>query len=387
MTAEHTDGMTTTTVTLQREPAINLLSMPITWDQREEGEVLTTNGYFRLDELYKNLPPGSPQHNEPQPDRYLTIKIGDAAGDTSLTLELHAAEPPLDLEPWDSIEQAGAEFTFPEPRCMNVNLGEEITALRPLLAKVPKGWNMVRASRHRVHPEIEGATLRIDIWPISGPAGLQRIKHQPAPMPAPKVGSYRSATGHMHNPISDGVETQWRQLTQALWLAGDLTLTVRERSPIPVDSGDVDALAKTTGLTFTPFLWEWFLIQDCYPPGRWVNLFPGYQLLTPGQAGHFRDQLLGGTHHETITPAQFLETYIPIATGTHADALLVADLSPGKSPGSIRELASSPPRSWRSPAHLTRALADAIEYRQPFFGQIPSFDTHTLQWKPAEAAT
>lgn len=50
---------------------------------------------------------------------------------------------------------------------------------------------------------------------------------------------------------------------------------------------------------------------------------------------------------------------------------------------------ASPPRDdhARSPAHLTRALADAIEYRQPFLGQIPSFNTHTLQWKRAEAAT
>ena len=369
--------MTSTTVTVQNTTAVEFLSMPITWQSKEEGEVLTTDGEFRLDELYKHLPPDNALRKQQQPDRYLKVKIGDAAGDISLIVRLHPSEPPLDAGPWESIEQAGAEFTFPEPRCMTEGLRDEVTALRPLLAQVPNGWNMVRASRRGVHPDVEGAVLQIDIWPITGPAGLQRIKHQPTPRPRPKKGSYLSATGNRHNPISHGVETQWRQLTYALWVAGDLTVTVRDRGIYLRDSGAVDKLAQDTGLPFTPLLWEWFRIQDHYPAGRWDNLLPGYQLLNPEQAGRTRAQRLTEPKKDTTTLSP---SHVPIATATQSRALLVADLSPGPATGSVREIGAATQRKWRSPAHLTRELADAIEYRLSFLDHLPDFTHHALRW-------
>lgn len=375
--------MSTITLALRNETAVELLSMPITWPDKEEGEILTTDGEFRLDELYKHLPPENALRNAPQPDRFLKIKIGDAAGDISLTVELHTDEPPLDLDPWDSIEQAGAEFTFPEPRCMNNGQYEEIYALRPLLAEVPPGWNMVRASRRGVHPEIEGATVRIDIWPIAGPAALKRIKHQPAPMPKPKVGSYMAANGSRHNPIAFGVLTQWQQLTIALWLAGDVTVTVRDRSIRLGDPPSIHDLAQSTEAPFTRFLWEWFQIQDCYPPGRWDGLIPGYRSLTPEQASSIRRDLLDQPAGSTT---ELQPTHIPIAAGIESGALLIADLSGDNAAGSVRQLYGATTQKWRSPAHFVRALADAIENRQPFLDHIPDFTTRTLRWTPTASA-
>ncbi|MDV7137161.1 hypothetical protein [Williamsia muralis] len=67
------------------------------------------------------------------------VVIGDEPGEVNIEVTTHQAAPPLDLDSWDSIEEAGAEF---EPDAIEANnlLDIDFTDdLRDVLTTIPAG--------------------------------------------------------------------------------------------------------------------------------------------------------------------------------------------------------------------------------------------------------
>ena len=91
-----------------------------------------------------------------------------------------------DADQWDLIEQAGGEFgRYAPPAIPSYGWTDENShVVAPVLAAIADGWNMVRVACRDRRPSAELTVVRIDIWPIEGPAGRQIIK-QGAARPTP----------------------------------------------------------------------------------------------------------------------------------------------------------------------------------------------------------
>lgn len=113
----------------------------------------------------------------------MTFLIPDALAPVVVDLETHDVEPPLlaAADGWVDVEQGGAEFgylpvTMP-PLAWRQDRHDGIVG--PVLASIPDGWNMVRVSCRDRRPTDPVLQVRVDIWPIPGPAGLEVIRYRP----------------------------------------------------------------------------------------------------------------------------------------------------------------------------------------------------------------
>ena len=110
-----------------------------------------------------------------------------------LELETHAAEPPLgDAEGWDYVEQGGSEFGLLPARVQPIIFTAEADHDRvfgPVLNSIPDGWNMIRVSSRDLRPDTDETLIRLDIWPIAGPAGRTVIRGTSGQAPPPPIAT------------------------------------------------------------------------------------------------------------------------------------------------------------------------------------------------------
>ena len=306
------------------------------------------------------------------------VVIGDEPGEVDIEVTTHQIAPPLDLDSWDSIEEAGAEFE-PETIEAHNQLGLDFTDdLREVLTTIPAGWNMLRVSKRRA-TQPPSVDVHIDIWPIDGPADLNRIKHQPKPRRSRKA--HRSGVD---------VETHWWRITSILQHAGAATPLDSSPNPRRQNPAHVKDIAASTGQEWPQELTQWFTTLSGYPDGRWTTLFPSYDLLTAEQSLHSRNTSLAAmSPSDTDYPSTagepaytFIPEYIPI--GDRDGYLLVCDTRPGPRHGTILTFdkvdADDDATTWKSISHFLGDLADALEDRQPFLGYKPEFPNNTLTW-------
>lgn len=357
---------------------VALRALPDPW---QPGQLLTIGGASKRDTTpYEGYPPDHPiwQQLPEQGRRYLVVVIGDEPGEVDIEVTTHQIAPPLDLDSWDSIEEAGAEFE-PETIEAHNQLGLDFTDdLREVLTTIPAGWNMLRVSKRRA-TQPPSVDVHIDIWPIDGPADLNRIKHQPKPRRSRKA--HRSGVD---------VETHWWRITSILQHAGAATPLDSSPNPRRQNPAHVKDIAASTGQEWPQELTQWFTTLSGYPDGRWTTLFPSYDLLTAEQSLHSRNTSLAAmSPSDTDYPSTagepaytFIPEYIPI--GDRDGYLLVCDTRPGPRHGTILTFdkvdADDDATTWKSISHFLGDLADALEDRQPFLGYKPEFPNNTLTW-------
>lgn len=141
-----------------------------------------------------NYEPGKPGFDPPRLPE-LTFLIPDASAPMVVDLETHDAEPPLlaAADGWIHVEQGGAEFGYlpvtMQPLVWS-SQSEHDRIVGPVLASIPDGWNMVRVSCRDRRPDDPALQVRVDIWPIPGPAGLEVIRYTPSGL-APRSRTLR----------------------------------------------------------------------------------------------------------------------------------------------------------------------------------------------------
>ncbi|MGW8813075.1 DUF6924 domain-containing protein [Gordonia terrae] len=124
--------------------------------------------------------PGKPGFDPPRLPE-LTFLIPDAPAPVVVDLETHDVEPPLlaAADGWVHVEQGGAEFGY-LPVTMQPLVwsspSEHDRIVGPVLASITDHWNMVRVSCRDRRPADPTLQVRVDIWPIPGPAGLEVIR-------------------------------------------------------------------------------------------------------------------------------------------------------------------------------------------------------------------
>jgi hypothetical protein len=358
-------------------------------DDIHRSELLDSAGSIKrknkMADLEAQLGPDSPvlaQFDEitpPQGPRYVLVHF-DGTGVVDIRIRSHPSEPSLELDNWDTIEQAGAEFGELDATAELDDSYSKTTdpGLDQLMRHTTPGWNMIRAHGRGFRPRKPGGEILIDIWPIAGPFSQEHIKHQPASPAIPKV-----------RPGAD-VHEQWSRITGCLRRAGAATIADRAQRHIDGIPDSVLTALADAGLDPQQSPDEWFSSLTFYPNDRWVGLIPGYRLLSIEPSLHARQQALdtragtrGDQPEQTNGPFEtFLPEYIPLAdSDTH---LLVYDTRPGPQHGRVLELPMAgtepQPTTWKSLVHFLGDLSFALENRTPFCGHTPDLRRNTLTW-------
>lgn len=139
-------------------------------------------------------------NSNPLQTTYIAVSMEAPAPTTLWELTTHPHEPDLDdADQWDLIEQAGGEFgRYAPPVILSYGWTDEHSnVVAPVLAAIVDGWNMVRVSCRDRRASADSTVLRIDIWPIEGPAGRQVIKQESA-------GSARRRPARLEVPDGPG---------------------------------------------------------------------------------------------------------------------------------------------------------------------------------------
>lgn len=377
----------TTQVTLSDNTAsLKIIAGYMRWPNNAPGEILNGAGQPVTLDHHGQVSPPSPD----DPPTYIAIGLTDRRTQTGpigpLTIAVHVvdAEPALDVDAWESIEEAGAHLTGGPPFILD-DQGHPIDTLNTALNDhIHDGWYMTRVSvRNLTAPTPEhNSYVQIQMWPIDTPAGLQRISHRPATVPRSKA------------PTAVDVSTEWRRLMAALYQAGDTRVSARElnfQTKLSPQLQSITEAASNLQIALPRALIEWFSVQAIYPPRHWSQIVPDYDPLTLDEALLIREQLLGawqpGDHSDTAGDSTytFIPAYMPIAE--RDGYLLTVDLREGKKHGQVREFdkvdADDDTTTWRTLPRLLNNLAVAIEYRRPFNNWQPSFETGELRWSPA----
>lgn len=274
------------------------------------------------------------------------------------------------------------EFTLRPPITVLDGHLEPVPVLSAAITEqIQSGWHIMRVSVRNLAAASneEPAELRIQLWPVSQPRGLRRLRHEP------------TKTARSRGPVAVDVPSEWRRLIDALRRAGDTNVTradVGFRSRSIVHREKVQATADANNIDLTEELYDWFTITAVYPSRHWSLLIPTYDILTFDDALAVRQQLLDawtptGWPPEAGNPAYtFITEYLPIAE--RDGYLLVADLRPGKNRGQILEFdkvdADDGTPNWPSLRVLLHKLATAVEDRRPFNDWQPDFDDGVLRW-------
>lgn len=340
----------------------------------------------KMKDLKASLGPGNPvlaQFDEitpPQGPRFVLVHF-DGAGPVDIRIRTHNAEPPIEVEDWETIEQVGAEFGELENTAQldDSNTKDTPPDLDTLMKQIPPGWNMIRAHRRRSHTPESGSDVLIDIWPIAGPSGQKHIKHQPVVPENPKVP-----------PRADEYQ-QWVRITRCLRRAGAASIADRAMGQPAVIAESVISALKNAGLNPRETPTQWFHILTQYPDHRWADLLPDYRLLTVEQALKTREQALRispKTHDYPRAAGEPTQTYIPeyIPIAENATHILIYDSRHGDKHGLIREFdkisgVKTKPE-WKNLVYLLGALAFALENRTPFRGFTPQLTDRNLRWQP-----
>ncbi|WP_207843926.1 hypothetical protein [Williamsia soli] len=355
----------------------------IRWPNNHRGEILSAGGQpLSADGSPPPFPPANDLAN------YVSIDFQDRRTQkgptTSIALEVHLGDddPGVDLEAWESIEEAGVRMNssvLPMMDTFEHELDEVATATEGQIAT--GGWYMLRASVRDLNAAADTGhpRVRIDLWPIAKPAALRRIKHKPATVPRSKA------------PTAVDISSEWNRLMLALLRAGDSTTTLHDAIAAKRAMENLDAVrdaASASGIDLNGPLIEWFAILALTPTQK-PRILPSYDALTLDESIQTRQRMLDAWEPDDDTSPTageaaytFIPEFIPIAE--RDGYVLFVDTRSGKKHGLVREFdkvdADDTPTTWRSLPRLLNELAVAIEYRQPFNGWQPSFDTGELRW-------
>ena len=126
--------------------------------------------------------PGKPGFDPPRLPE-LTFLIPDAPAPVVVDLITHDAEPTLldAADGWVHVEQGGAEFGYLPVTMQPLvwSSPSEHERIKPLVQTIFGPWNMVRVSCRDRRPSDPAVQVRVDIWQIPGPAGLEVIRYTP----------------------------------------------------------------------------------------------------------------------------------------------------------------------------------------------------------------
>lgn len=380
--------------------------------------------------------------SNPLQTTYIAVNLADSAPIITVELTTHPREPDLEhADQWDRIEQAGGEFGRYGPPSISSYGWTDSHVVAPLVAAIVDGWNMVRVACRDRRPSAELTVVRIDIWPIEGPAGRQIIKQgaaRPTParlevpdgpgtsdavgvtlgaqtLPTPPPGhatptprhEARGETADRHHepaaappsdPSSSGrgapqsVPEVARRLRAAL---GGLSVTDNPLLGIDLDALDTERIRMAApDIDLLIATADWFaLVAAAHSGPRWSDLIPGFDVLSIEEALEVRTRTLEawqpqpGSYPTTagVSAYTFIPEYLPIA---ERDAtMLVVDLRTSKRRGLIREFDKvdndDETPTWDDLATLLDELIDALTHRTTFLGWQPATQDGRLIWSLA----
>lgn len=378
--------------------------------------------------------------SNPLNSTYVAVLLTGSAATIHVELAVHDEEPPLAPERWDQIEQGGGEFGGYAPPSLS-SYGwtpQHDRDVAPVLDRIADGWNMIRVSCRDRDPSAASTEVRIDIWPISGPAGKQVIKAASPPpasrqadravpdgpgtsdargdtigaqtlsVPLPDHSSHPAQPGSGRAPDTDqdpparsqppndrprstkrSIADAGRALRSAL-----LNLDVTDNPLITVDLDALDAeqiRQAAPDLELPDPIAEWFaLVSAAQPAPRWAELFPAFDVLRIDEALAVRARTLAawqpqpGSYPTTAGDSAytFIPEYLPIAE--RDGTMLVADLRPGARRGLIREFDKvdndDETATWNDMSDLLGELIEALDNRTTFLGWHPHAQDGQLSW-------
>ena len=395
---------------------------------------------WRLDLYHEN--PNDPlfANSNPLQTTYIAVNLAESAPAIAVEVTTHPHQPGFDeADQWDRIEQAGGEFgRYAPPVILSYGWTEQHShVVAPVLATIADGWNMMRVSCRDRRPSAELTVVRIDIWPIEGPAGRQIIKQGAArpssarldvpdgpgtsdavgvtlgaqTLPTPPPGHATPIPRHdapgetadrLHEPTAapsgppswgrgarPSIPEVARRLRAALV---DLSVTDNPLFGIDLDALDTEQIRMAApDIDLLIATADWFaLVAAAHSGPRWPDLIPGFDVLSIEEALKVRTRTLEawqpqpGSYPTTAGDSAytFIPEYLPIA---ERDAtMLVVDLRTSNRRGLIRQFDKvdndDETPTWDDLTTLLDELIDALTHRTTFLGWQPATQDGRLIW-------
>ena len=380
--------------------------------------------------------------SNPLQTTYVAVNLADSAPSITVELTTHPREPGLEhADQWDRIEQAGGEFGRYGPPSISSYGWTESHTVATVLAAIVDGWNLVRVACRDRRPSAELTVVRIDIWPIEGPAGRQIIKQasagsaRPSPAelqvpdgpgtsdgvgvtlgaqtlptpppghatPTPRHDAPGQPAGGLHDPAAappsdlsssgrgapQSVPEVARRLREALV---GLSVTDNPLIGVDLDALDTEQIRMAApDIDLLIAIADWFaLVAAAHSGPRWSDLIPGFDVLSIEGALEVRTRSLEawqpqpGSYSATAGASAytFIPEYLPIA---ERDAtMLVVDLRTSNRRGLIREFDKvdndDETSTWTDITTLLDELIDALTHRTSFMGWQPATQHGRLIW-------